>query len=337
MSAAFPTVPSGRARVRRGLAAAVVAGLLTSGLAGCDLPRFGSRSIPEVAATVEGVDIPSTQVEELFVAFRASAANQAQQAGQQGESQVTDEVVRRTALSYQIRLTFLEQLAKKYGIDIEMDSSKDELYEEFVNVESLAAEGMRAEDLKLAAHAERLSKAIAEKLLPDVEVNDSELQAAYKEREEALGDSFKAQTDLAFMEEEADAETLRERTKDGDDFLETAKELDALRTDSAEVTPLSPIQGDLIATVKELEKGETSEPIKFTVDDGDIFVVLHVSDREDLPALKIDDIKDELTKLVQDGKRYQFFDQWFNKKFREADINVDGYYGKWKKNSLAVS
>jgi hypothetical protein len=325
--------------IRRGLAAAAAAALISTGLGACDLPRFGSRSIPDIAATVEGVQIPSTVVEELFVAFRASAASQAQKAAAEGnkDGQVTDEVVRRTALSYQIRLVFLQELAKKYDIDVEVDSEKDEIYEELENVPSFQAEGMRAQDLKMAAHAEKLSKAIAEKLLPEVDVNDSELQAAYKEREEALGDSFKAETDIAFLESEEDAEKMREQLKDGDDFSDVAKELDVLRHDTVEITPLSPIQGDIIAAVKELEKGETSEPMKFSADDGDVFVVLHVAKREDLPALKIEDIKDELTKLVQDNKRFQFFDQWFNKKFREADISVDGYYGKWKKNSLAVS
>ena len=326
-------------RVRRGLAAAVAAAVISTGLGGCDLPRFGSRSIPEIAATVEGVQIPSTVVEELFVAFRASAASQAQQAAAEGnkEAAVTDEIVRRTALSYQIRLTFLETLAKKYDIAVEIDDTKDEIYDELASVPSFQAEGMRAQDLKRAAHAERLSKAIAEKLLPEVDVNDSELQAAYEERKEALGDSFKAETNIAFLEEESDAEEMRERLKDGDEFEEIADDVGALRHDTVDITPLSPIQGDIIEAVKELEKGESSEPLKFAADDGDVFVVLHVEEREDLKALKIDEIRDELTKLVQDNKRFQFFDQWFNKKFREADVSVDGYYGKWKKNSLAVS
>ena len=50
-------------RIRRGLAATVVAAVISTGLGGCDLPRFGSRSMPEIAATVEGVDIPSSVVE----------------------------------------------------------------------------------------------------------------------------------------------------------------------------------------------------------------------------------------------------------------------------------
>jgi hypothetical protein len=332
------------ARVRRGTAAFVVVGMLAGGLSGCGLPRFGSRGIPDVAATVEGVDIPSTEVEALFQAFRKSASSQPAGEGQEGA--VTDEVVRRTALSYQIRLVFLQSLADKYDVDITPDDSKDEIYEEFVKVQSLASEGMRPEDLKQAAEAEKISKAIAMKLAPNVDVNDSELQAAYKLREEALGESFRAQTDIAFLQEEAAANSLRDAVREGKDFKETAEGLKTesdesalLRSDSVEITPLSPIQGDLIETVRGLKKGDTSEPIRFATDDGPIWVVLHVSEREDLEALKLDDpqVRDELTKLVQDNKRYQFFDQWFNKQFREADINVDGYYGKWKKNSLAVS
>ena len=54
-------------------------------------------------------------------------------------------------------------------------------------------------------------------------------------------------------------------------------------------------------------------------------------------ALTVDEVKDELTVIVQDKKRFQFFEQWFDKRFREADIDVDGYYGSWTPKSLAVT
>jgi hypothetical protein len=68
-----------------------------------------------------------------------------------------------------------------------------------------------------------------------------------------------------------------------------------------------------------------------------VYIVLHVAKREDLPELSLADATPELTKIVQDDKRYQFFQQWFDKQFKEADVKVDGYYGKWNRSFLAVT
>jgi hypothetical protein len=317
------------------LASATVALALTlGGLSGCGFNFVGSKKVPEIAATVEGIDIPSSTVEELVRNYRATEAGK-EQDPTTDTVLVSDKIVRQTALSYQIKITFLEALAKKEGIDIE--KADEDIFGDIRDAPSMAGSGVRPEDLEIAARAEKLQKAIARKILSDVPVSESELKEAFDERAEALGESFSAVTDIAFMNTEEDANKLREETKNGKDFIETAKSLDELRVDTATFTPLSPVSGDFIDKVRALKEGEVSDILKFEVDDGPLFVVLHVSKRKDLKALTVDEVKDELTVIVQDKKRFQFFEQWFDKRFREADIDVDGYYGSWTPKSLAVT
>lgn len=316
--------------------AAVALSLMLGGVSGCGFNFVGSKKVPVVAATVEGIDIPSATVEELVRNYRATEAGK-EDDPTTGAVLVSDKIVRQTALSYQIKITFLEALAKKEGIDIKKTEDEKGIFDGISDAPSMGASGVKGSDLEVAARAEKLQKAIARKILSDVPVSDSELKDAFDERSEALGESFTAETDLAFMDTEDEAKSLRDAVRKGADFLSKAKELNALRADSTTITPLSPISGDFIEKVRALKQGEVSDPLKFDVDDGSLFVVLHVSKRKDLKALTVDEVKDELTVIVQDKKRFQFFEQWFDKRFREAKINVDGYYGSWTPKSLAVT
>ncbi len=316
---------------------AVAVSLAVGGVSGCNF--VGDKTAPETAATVEGLPISSKAVEELFEIFRATEAGKAKEQGSDAVL-VSDKVIRQTALSYQIKITFLEALAKKEGVSIDESQDEADRFDALIEAPTFAGQGVRPEDLKIAARAEKLQKAIAKKLLPNVEVNDDELRDAYDQRKEALGESFKAKTDIAFMNTKEAAEELIEKTKKGEKFLDLANGTEEkLLVDTVTINPLSPISGDFIAKVKDLKEGELSEPLEFTVDDGTLYVVLHVEKREDLKALSLEDkeVKEELSEIVRDSKRFQFFDKWFNKRFKEADIDVDGYYGKWTTRSLAVT
>lgn len=327
----------GRRPAGRLAGVAVALSLALGGVTGCNF--VGDKSAPATAATVEGMEISSESVDELFEIFRKTEAGKEKDQGGNA-ALVSDKVIRQVALSYQIKITFLEALAKKEGITIDDTQDEEGLFDDLVNAPSFAGQGVRPQDLRIAARAEKLQKAIAAKLLPNVEVNDDELADAFEQRKEALGESFKAETDIAFMNTKEAAEELIEKTKKGDKFLDTANATeDKLLVDTVTINPLSPISGDFIAKVKDLKQGELSEPLEFTVDDGTLYVVLHVEKREDLKALSVEDqeVKEELSEIVRNSKRFQFFDKWFNKRFREAKIDVDSYYGEWTPRSLAVT
>jgi hypothetical protein len=325
--------------IGRALRGIGVAGALALTVSGCSMP-FSSQGVPEVAAYVQGMPISSKTVQDLYDKFATSDQGKSDMdPTQQQGLVVSPKQIRQTALTYQIRVTFLEALAKLKGVTAQDTEEQKEIANELATAPSLQQGGYQASDLEIAKRAEVLSKAIAQKLLPDVIVNPAEIQDAYDQRQDLVGASFKSKVDVAFLDDQASADTLISRLNKKDDFFAITKDLGAkaLQAQEVDVSPLSPVQKDFIDTVRGLKSGETSKALPYQVDDGSVYIVLHVAKREDLPKLTVAQATPELTTIVQEDKRYAFFQQWFDKQYREADIRVNKYYGKWNKNFLAVT
>ncbi|MGQ0467936.1 MAG: peptidyl-prolyl cis-trans isomerase [Sporichthyaceae bacterium] len=327
---------------KRRLTAGLLGGVLLLGASACSMP-FQSKGVPETAAEVRGVAISSKTIAELFEVFKNTERGKqdTDPANNQGLT-VSPKQIRATALTYQIRLTFLEELAKQRGVKLEdaADTDFKDIASEIANSPSLQSGGYRAEDLEIARRAAAIAQAIAKNLLPEVLVNDQEIQDAYDARKDIVSATYRASTNLAFVDDEASAELLKERLEKGEKFADVVRDLGSekiLRVGDVEVTPISPVQEEVKEAVKDLKQGETSKPIKYEVGDGSVFVVLHVYNRKDLPKLDIKEATPELRDIVISSKRNAFFQQWFDKQFREADIDVDGYYGKWDRSFLAVT
>lgn len=331
-----------RTALRRRLSAGILTGGLLLASTGCSLP-FQSKGVPEVAAEVAGVPITSRTIQNLYEVFKNTDRGRQDTDPTQNQGLVVSpKQIRATALTYQIRLTFLQELAKQRGIKIEEAENTDftQIAEEIANSPSLQSGGYRAEDLEIARRAAALAQAIAKDLLPDVLVNDEEIQDAYDQRKDVVGATYRASTNIAFMDDEASAKELKARLDKKEKFADVIRDIGSekvLRVGDVEITPISPVQEELKEQVKGLKQGETSKPIEYEVGDGTLYIVLHVHKRKDLPKLSIEEAKPELRDIVISSKRFAFFQQWFDKKFREADIDVDGYYGKWDRSFLAVT
>ncbi len=303
------------------------------------LSACGGGGEPEVAADVEGIKITSEQVNLLYDIFAKTDAGQQGLAGEApGGLAVDPKQVRATSLSYQIKVAFLNFLAEREQITIPEDTSKDEVYEGLAGIGSLQVAGYRGQDLKIAARIEAISKAIAAKLLPEVTVTEADLQKAYDERKDVVGKSFRATTDIAFISSETAAKALKAALDQGKDFIAATDALgdETLAAQTVDVNPITPIQADVIEKVRTLDVGKTAEPIRYDVDGATVFVVLHQQKREDLPALTLKEATPELTKAVIDRKRFVVFQDWLKKQYEAANIDVDGYYGKWNPSFQAV-
>jgi hypothetical protein len=320
------------------LRAVVATMAMLAATSGCSLT--GSKGVPAEAAKVDGMSIDSKTIQSLYNQFANSDQGQSDMdPTQQQGLRVSPKQIRQTALTYQIRVVFLEALAKQRGINVADTENSSDVASEIAQAPSLAEAGFKASDIQVAARAEKLEKALALKLLPDVVVNSDELKAAYDQRKDIVGKSWKATTDIAFVDDIDSANSLKSQLDKGGDWATVTKSLGdkILRSSTVDISPISPVQKDFIDKVSVLKQGQSADPMHFEVGDGSVYIVLHVSKRQDLPELSLTDATPELTKIVQDDKRYQFFEQWFNKQFRDADIKVDGYYGKWNKSFLAVT
>lgn len=323
---------SGRVRLRGARAAVAGAVVLGLTLTGC-----GKSGAPDIAADVEGTKITSAQVQELYDIFANTDTGANDLAGQDGVK-VDPKQIRATALSYRIKIAFLEYLAQREGAVVPADDSQDSMYEELAQIGSLKVSGYESSDLKVAARAEAISKAIAKKLLPDATVTKEELQQAYDERKDITGKSFRAKTGIAFMDGPESAAALK-KALDGGEAFDAAADAQGeatLAAQTVDINPISPIQADIIEAVRKLETGKTSEPIRYDVGDVPIYVVLHQEKKTDLPALTLEEAKPELTKIVVEHKQFLVFDDWLKKQYMAAKIDVDKYYGVWNPTYQAV-
>ncbi|MBA3742353.1 peptidyl-prolyl cis-trans isomerase [Sporichthya sp.] len=323
---------SGRTRVRSARYGVAGALALTLALSGCG----GGGGAPAIAANVEGIEITSAQVDELFKIFENTDTGQADLQGVDGVK-AAPEQIRRTALSYRIKIAFVEFLAKREGAQVSDSADENEVYDELAEIGSLKFAGYKGEDLQVAARIEKISKAIAAKLLPEVSVSREELQAAYDARPEIVGASFRATTGIAFMDSPESAAALRKALAKGTDFKTATDALSGtVGADTVDINPITPIQAEIVEQVRKLEPGESSEPTRYDLGDVTVYTVLYQVKRKDLPALTLEDAKPELTQIVVDSKRFQVFDDWLRKQYLAANITVDKYYGKWDPTLRAV-
>jgi hypothetical protein len=311
-----------------GVAGAVA---LTLALTGC-----GGGGAPDIAATVEGTPISSAQVQALYDIFANTDTGASDLQGVEGVK-VDPKQIRATALSYRIKVAYIEYLAHREGVPLPADDSKDSLYDELAQVGSLKTSGYKGQDLKTAARLEQISKAIAKKLLPDATVTREELQAAYDERKDLVGKSFRATTGIAFMDSPESAAELRKELAKGTDFTAATDALSGtVAAQVADINPISPIQPELIETVRKLEVGQSSEPVRYDLGEVTVYTVLYQQKRTDLPALTLEQAKPELTKIVVEHKQFLVFSDWLKKQYLSAKITVDKYYGEWNPTYQAV-
>lgn len=316
----------------RGARAGVAGALaLTLALAGC-----GGGGAPKIAADVEGIAITSADVDALYDIFASTGAGAADLQGVDGVK-VDPKQIRATALSYRIKIAFMDYLAQREGANVPADDSQDDVYDELAQIGSLKTTGYQGADLKVAARVEAISKAIAKKLLPDASVTREELQAAYDERKDIVSKSFRATTGVAFMDSPESAAALRKSLEKGTDFEAATDALNGtVAAQVVDINPISPIQPELIEQVRKLDPGKTSEPVRYDLGDVTVYTVLYQVKRTDLPALTLEQARPELTKIVVEHKQFLVFTDWLKKQYASAKITVDKYYGKWNPSFQAV-
>jgi parvulin-like peptidyl-prolyl isomerase len=301
-------------RPRRLCRAAVAVVIATILGAGCS--KGGDR--PEVAATVEGTRVASNETEEIIEAYLRR-----QELQPTGEDIPRDQVAK-WVLDYQIKLTFLEHLATTLGV-----SSEPESYfgaaADLIGPEGYTSIGQRREDFARELRAGRLSQAMAKKLHPDVSISDSALAAEYERRGPLLDRNWKATAQIARFNAEESAGQVRQRVQQGETFADAAKALGADDVSTVEINPVvAPLPAAVLDAVGQLPPGGVSDPIPAAG-----WMVVRLDGRQTVPRLTLDDLRAELTDFLAERQRHDLFQEWFQKKFTEAAVDVSSYYGKW--------
>lgn len=301
------------------LALASVAG------AGCS----GGGGHSKVAATVDGDEIASSEIAKLTRQY-----GQTPQGKQMAEKLGEDEL-ERTVLSFEIKTLILEQTAKEKGVSVDAKTLKGAISAIFAdeahkNVYQQA--GYSEHDVVTAERSGALSKALAEKMFPDVAVSDQELRDLFKGRAKVYERVWQVEADIAVFESATEAEQLKARVEKGEPFGEVANDLGSLQSASVVISPASPLPPEIIEQVGPIAKGAVSEPLAA----GSLWYTVKVNEREDIPARTFDEVKGELTTLAMEQKRHDLFQNWFDKHIRRVRVEVGKGFGKWDRSTGTV-
>lgn len=285
---------------------------------------------PEVAAVVEEREILATELNALTDRYLAAPAT----SGQTGSTipPLERPVALRFVLNYLIRLTMLEIIAGEFDLEVEIDPEL-ELALEAVSPQEFARSNLTADDLRVAERAGDISRRVALALFPEVAIAEDEVRRIYEQESFRYESGWSATVHTAFFGSLADAEQLRSATQQGASFLDTAETLGALESGSmGVVNSTSPLPPDILAVIGSLTPGEVSETIQASIG----WLLFFVETREEIGETPYDVARLEILAVLQDRERQRLFDDWFQQRMTQADVEVHEFYGRWNAQSGTV-
>jgi hypothetical protein len=316
---------------RRALTSLLALSLLT-GASGCG----GKSKQPDAAASVNGVTVPSADVERLTAQYLSASA------GAEGErlaagaplKPLDKKVGRRYVLEYLIRLTLLKQLAQDNGVAVEADGLLDKAVGVAPDSE-FARSAYTREDLRNGLMAGNVSKKLAEKLFPDVAVSDGDIEKHWETVKERFRAGWSSTIRAAFLPGKAAAEDLRRQVLAGAPFDDTATALGATKAGSmGRVTSgTEELSLELRNVIGTLRAGELSPPAQAA----DGYLVFLCEDREDTPERSLADVRALVLAAAQDQKRQRLFADWLDEREKKAAVKVASFYGKWNSERGSVN
>ncbi len=284
----------------------------------------------DVAAVVEGREILAVEVNALTDRYLTAPAT----SGQTGSTipPLERPVALRFVLNYLIRLSMLEIVAGEFDLEVNIDPEL-ELALEAVTPGEFAESNMTTDDLRVAERAGDISLRVALALFPEVAVAEDEVRRIYEQESGRYESGWSATVHTAFFGSLTEANRLRTATQDGGSFLETAQALGALESGSmGVVTSTSPLPPDILEAIGSLGPGEVSETIQASIG----WLVFFVESREEIGQTPYDVARLEILAVLGDQERQRLFDDWFQQRLREADVEVDEFYGRWNPQSGTV-
>jgi parvulin-like peptidyl-prolyl isomerase len=315
-----------------GLRLALIPFLVLTVAAGCG----GKPKPPAVAADVNGITVPSADVERLTTQYISASAGStgATLAAGAPLKPLDKKVGRRYVLEYLIRLALLKQLAQDQGVPLESDALVDKALGVAPDSE-FAHSAYTREDLRNGLMAGNLSRKLAEKLFPNVAVSDSDVDKHWEIVKDRFKAGWSATIRAAFLPSKATAEELRQKVMAGAPFDEAANSLGAAKAGSmGQVTSgTEELSGELRNVIGTLHKGELSPPAQAA----DGYLVFLCEDRQDTAEQTFTEVRPQVLAAVQDQKRQRLFADWLDQREKKAAVKVASFYGRWNKERGSVN
>lgn len=311
----------------RRLSLAAVASLL---LAACG--AVTGAGDPNVAATVNGTDVPVSAVESRFEQAQAQPQVAEQLENDPGGAYQAD--LQAQILSQLVVTELLLQWADDIGVEAteaDIEAERSELIEQLGGQEAfdeaVSQSGLSEEEITEQLRQRVLQDKIADSVSEDVEVTDAEVEAFYEENAETrFGETATARHIL--VETRAEARDIVAELEAGGDFAELAQE-HSTDTGSAEQGGELPEfgRGQMVPEFEEAvfaaEIGEIVGPVRSEFG-FHIIEVLSISEGQSL-----DEVRDEIRAELAETGQGEILQQELGRRTEEADVTVNPRFGAW--------
>jgi parvulin-like peptidyl-prolyl isomerase len=309
---------------------AAVAAFAVVALAACSGVTGGGN--PNVAATVNGTEVMVSEVESRYEQAKASPqVAQQLEADSEGtyEAQLQAQILSQLVVS-----ELLEQWADDLGVeatDADVEQERADLVEQLGGQEAfdqaVSESGLSDEDVEEQLRQRVLQNKISDSVAGEVEVSDADVEAYYEENA-ATQYGERAVARHILVEDEADANDLREQLDDGADFGELAAE-HSTDTGSAEQGGELPEfgRGQMVPEFEEAvfsaEPGEIVGPVQSEFG-YHVIEVLELNEGSEL-----DDVRDEIETQLTEQQQGQLLQDQLQQRTQDAEVTVNPRFGTW--------
>lgn len=294
---------------------------------------------PNVAATVNGTEIPITEVEARFEqAKKSPQVAQQLEADSQGayEQQIQAQILSQLVVSH---------LLEEWAADLNIEATDEEVAQERkALVEQLGGQeafdqaveqsGLSEDDVDEQIRQRVLQNKITEEVSGDGAVTDAEIEDFYKQNQESrFGEKATARHIL--VKEKAKAQQILSKLRNGGDFAALAK---AESTDpgSAEQGGELPEfgHGQMVPAFDEAvfasDTGELVGPVKTEFG----YHIIEVLEKK--PGQELDEVRDEIRSELAQSQSGDLIQEELSKRTKAAEVTVNPRFGKWNPETAQV-
>ena len=284
-------------RYMKSYKAVLAAMLLTVALAGtsCSAGK-------DVVANVNGEAITKDQLYDAMV----------KQSGKQTlDMLIMEKVIEMEAKKQNIQVTEqdvdkeIDKMAEQYG--------GREAFERIIGMYGYNMDGMK-EDIGM-------SLKIKEIMRPSITITEEEMKEYFEENKETFAVEEQIKVSHILTETEEAAAEVKEKLDAGEDFAELAKEYSTDESNKDFGGDLGIVKrGEMVSEFEEaafsMEAGSISEPVKTQFG----YHIIKVDDKKEAQEANFEQSKEQIEKILFDGKVQAEFNTWYQGKLSEYEI-----------------
>lgn len=283
---------------------------------------FLVRSSSPMAATVNGVGIPESEVQEELDRYKEQQPDLFK--GAAGKTQ--EKRLRDATLDVLITQELLRQEAKKENIkvsDSEIDAKIDQVKKAFPDQkqfdQALKQQGLTEAELRDKASEQIISEKMLKKVAGNTTVSEKEMHDFYDKNKSQLTEPEQKRYSQILVKDKKKADDLHSQLQDGADFAQVAKDnsIDTATKDKGGNLGMGvPLPPEATSAVKDLKVNDISGVVKAS--DG-----YHIYRLDEVKASRqqsYDEVKSQIKQYLETDKQRAKFTEWIDKLKKKANI-----------------